>query len=943
MKILNKLSKRISAVFLLPSLLLMLNACSKTNQSFLKQGYHNLTAHYNSYFNANELFKTSLNEIEKQPSDDYSAMLNIYPYENKAAQGIIAPNLEPIVKKASFAIQAHEISRWSDDSYLLMGKTHFINQDYTKALDHFSYITAEYANGFKSDLVKKSKKKKKKKKSKKKGEEEEIESVLKHNPAKNQAMLWMARSYTRLKKFDEASTVLSYIEADKKFPKNRKAEFYLAKAENYLMQNENYLAQDNIQKALELTKKKKSKARPSFILAQLYEADSKYDDAINTYRQVIKLSPDYEMVFHAKLKVAELSAKSGSGGDEGLKILSKMSKEAKNAERLDEIYYLKGLIYSNQNNVAAAVEAFQKSIDKSSGNQKQLALSHLALAEVYYNHEDYYPSGFQYDSTLSLINVDFNNYNQVKDRSDYLSKLIEQQDIINYQDSINALAQLPEKERKKKVYDLIYEREKALEKEKRKEEAKASTMTDAKTDAPIGLASSTTKINANSKWYFYNESAMTKGANAFKKKWGNIKLTDYWGLSSKASKAADALADNLETPSNFAYAEEAESFLKSLPTTEAQKKESEDKSVEAYYILGSIYKSDIQNYPLAASTFENLLKKYPDNKYKAETYYQLYLTYTAMNQRDKAQRYKSSILNEFPGSTFAKAISDPQFLASLNNKTNGAELLYNQAYLDYGNSKYQNVIDKNIESKTKFAGNDFAEQFEYLSCVSLIQLGKYDEGKNALNSFISKTTNDDLRTKAQEVLMYLSDMNRYAKEESEYKNILAIKKEQADARKNMSVTKDENSLESIKSDSITAEDVIEVAKPDIPDGIDIAQFSNEVNDKYRLVILPDSVGMVTTELMNNLKKFNSKNGAYKSLKVASSLIQDDQKIVNIREFKDQESAMTYLTELAKSNETLSDEFKNKSKIFILSSSNYSLAMDKKAFKDAYYFFKSKNP
>ena len=65
------------------------------------------------------------------------------------------------------------------------------------------------------------------------------------------------------------------------------------------------------------------------------------------------------------------------------------------------------------------------------------------------------------------------------------------------------------------------------------------------------------------------------------------------------------------------------------------------KIVDAYYNIAMIYKEQLNDQPKAVATFEELLKRFPENKYKLQCYYQLYRTYLAMGDPDKSNYYKN--------------------------------------------------------------------------------------------------------------------------------------------------------------------------------------------------------------------------------------------------------------------------------------------------------------
>lgn len=110
---------------------------------WLKRGYHSLTSKYNYWFNADELFRLTTNRLEEQHQDNYSQILDIYPYiatDPQSAKG----DLDNVVKKASTGIALHRPGDWADDCYTLIGQAQYVKHDFETAESTFRWIKDEY-------------------------------------------------------------------------------------------------------------------------------------------------------------------------------------------------------------------------------------------------------------------------------------------------------------------------------------------------------------------------------------------------------------------------------------------------------------------------------------------------------------------------------------------------------------------------------------------------------------------------------------------------------------------------------------------------------------------------------------------------------------------------------------------------------------------------------
>lgn len=203
--------------------------------SALGELYHNTTAHYNGYFNAEELVAASIESLNEQHQDNYTKLLPMYEYvaaENPQAE---APNLDEAIKKVTVVINLHRYSKWADDCYLLAGKAQYLKQDYEAAEETLRYLAAEYnpekmkerEKVSKQDKKVKKNKKKKKKGKGKKGKKKSQKSQL--DKEKERALSQYKKAVKRAKKKGEKAPPRPEI-LKRKDDKEAKAEEEMAAA-----------------------------------------------------------------------------------------------------------------------------------------------------------------------------------------------------------------------------------------------------------------------------------------------------------------------------------------------------------------------------------------------------------------------------------------------------------------------------------------------------------------------------------------------------------------------------------------------------------------------------------------------------------------------------------------------------------------------------------------
>ena len=126
----------------------MLNSCTvqKKRGEVGKLGkiYHNTTAKFNGYFNADVLMQESEATLASQYQENYNKLLPIYPYTETQNAKAVAENLDKAIEKVSIVATIHEPSQWVDDCYVLLGKAQYLKQDYESAEKTFEFFVEEF-------------------------------------------------------------------------------------------------------------------------------------------------------------------------------------------------------------------------------------------------------------------------------------------------------------------------------------------------------------------------------------------------------------------------------------------------------------------------------------------------------------------------------------------------------------------------------------------------------------------------------------------------------------------------------------------------------------------------------------------------------------------------------------------------------------------------------
>lgn len=695
--------------------------CSRKKNSFTRRAYHNTTTRYNSFFNAREIKKKNELEIREAHKDDYSEILPLFIYPDEAKAKSMYPDMDAIISKCSEAIDRHsmyikkkEYNRWIADCYLLMGQARFYKQEYYVGEEVFVYIAKAY----------------------------------KQDPLRFEAVIWLTRTYIEVDDMEQAESYLDLIN-QKGCPKEYSSEYNALYAAFYIKKHNYDDAIKKLTKALETTRKKRDRRRYTYILAQLWLKKKEFAKASDLFTKVIKLKPGYDMMFQAKINRA-LSYESGAEDKDKIKkMLVKMSKDRKNEDYYDQIFYALADIAFKDGDEELAVNYLHKSAASSTSNQKQKALTYLRLGQHYYSKPKYIPSQAYYDSCLTALPKDYKDFEKIYDRSQALNKLVKNITTVSLEDSLQRMA-TDDDYRKTAIANLV---QKALDDEKLA--LNAALTDDLNDDAPNNSQQSA------GGWYFYNSTTLGFGYTDFKKNWGNIKLEDDWRRKDKQSVAnfdeeeevldstlADSAVTNEKTNPDY--------YLQFIPANEKEMDVSTNKIIEALYALGNIYREDFEDYPNAIKSFESLVSRYDTCRYKLPSWYNLYRISLLNDDDVMKEKYKNLILNNYPESEYAKIIQDPSYNKVTRENRKRVDNYYSRVYELYSDRYYAKVLVRCEKAKTIFADNHIQDQFDFLAAMSIGHLNPLDSFKVALNDVVKKHPQSKVSEEAKRILAMIA-------------------------------------------------------------------------------------------------------------------------------------------------------------------------------------------
>ena len=872
-------------------ILYSLASCSVEKNTSLSRNFHNLTSHYNIYFNGLESYKRGITKAEDAVDNDYNRILEVFLYEDRAVNDAVNSDMKRAIDKATKVITYHSITakpavkegnqtakdkaffekneynKWVDDSYMLMGKAYMFQGEFFLAAETFKHVLVTFPD-------------------------EDIRYL---------AMTWLARAYIMINETREAERILSTLADVNNFPEDYQEALLTTQAQ-FQIRDENYgAAAENLEDALRLKGvTKENKIRYTFILAQLYEETGQNDLALEKYKRVTRYNPPYEMAFNARVSMAEVYESGSASSDELKKLLGKMLKDSKNVEYQDQIYFALGNIAMEEGDREQAIEYYQKSVATSVQNRYQKGFSSYTLAEIYYEQPDYILSAAYYDSAVSFLNREFPGYDGLSSLSASLTNLVQNINTYALEDSVQMLAALPEAERLAVIDEII---EDVRKKEEEERLAQQQAMQDnAFNQSMIYANNQGTNSGARQSgaWYFYNVNAKSFGQPEFRAKWGERVLEDNWRRRNKQTISqtpgeATAEGDSLNGGGETAILDNKsrEFYLVHIPLTDSAMEESDLRLEAALYNMGEIYKQSLLDYQESVKSFEELLSRYPDGEYAAPSMYNLYDLNNTLQQPDRANYYKGQLLARYPDSHYSMLLNNPNYIQELEAEEQRVTKRYESVYEKYRQKAYTEVITGAEAAIEEFEGEPLIPKFKFIKALSVGAVSGQEAMKVELDSLISQHPGTEESTEAQQIINYMFVA-------------FPVIREAEQARE--------------------AEEIYSQYDP--------------AQQHYFLLVLDsrEDVNQASFNLLNyNLDHFNQY-----ALDIQKVVLKDKNNMLAVKVFNNADGAMRYLREISSnSNEILEGIIPSNYRMMIISLDNFTILSEKKE-SNPYFLFYQKH-
>jgi len=709
-------------------LMIFASGCSRKKDKFINRNWHAVTTEFNTLYNGDLALTMGKEQIAETYSENFWEIL---PVERmQISEEIMLPGtarnefFKTAEEKATKAIQRHsmlingrEKNPQIDEAYLLLGKARYFDQRFIPALEAFNYILHKYPA---SNTI-------------------------------NHAQIWREKTNIRLENNKLAIKNLKRILEAETLKDQDRADANAMLAQAYINTGVADSAVAPIKTAARYTKKDDEKGRYHYIEGQLYDQLQMRDSANLAFDKVIELNrkTPREYLINAYLGKARNFNFSDQNSSELLQLLQDLEENRENKPFLDKIYFQIAEYYNHLDSTDLATVYYNKSLKSPSKDNFLQSVNYETLGNMNFNKAQYRQASAYYDSTLTKIPVNTRDYFFISRKKENLKDVILYEEIAEGNDSILRLVEMNTEERLSYFTNFT----EGL-KEEAIAQAKQGKVTEAEQKEFLprgpGLPPAIGDPASGNVFYFYNPVRIASGMQDFLRTWGPRELKDNWRLNSGGiavtgpnglDEISGLLIDN-----NPKF--DPQIYLDQIPGDPTVIDSLTNQRNDAYYRLGLIYKEKFGENKLASEKLRSLLGFTSEERFVAPANYYLYQISQAEGAYSEAEKYKQTVLTNYPDSRFAAAIRNPGLAIELEDQ---AQKKYEELYELYEQGKYQQVLALSTTYGEKFKGDDLLPRIELLKALATGRIYGILAYKDALNYVALNYPQTDAGKKAQEL------------------------------------------------------------------------------------------------------------------------------------------------------------------------------------------------
>ena len=890
-----------------------------------RRAYQNTVSQFNYLFNA----EISLNEIIQKAralhEDDYTELLPFYDYDLSITA---KESIDSIIYRCNANIVLHDLrSNYVDDAYLLLAKSYLFHKNFDTAASILQFINYSFYD-------------------KEAGADQPIGSNLnksgkfsiaslednrawENKNIRNESMIWQARNYFEAGEINEGISLLQLLKTDAGFPKRLHPFLYEQLAYGYYLSGINDSAAAYLIKGLDNAQDLLTKARWSYLIAQLYEKEQKIDLAYNWYKKAGAIVSNPVIAVYANIYMASIDANRGEKSWESLaSALERMLKKDKYIGFADIIYFEMAQLAIRNKASSKANEWLIRSIQKNEKNNKLKAKALVQLGALNYKEDQFKVAKIAYDQLKDVLKT-YPNYDQITLRKKWIDKIATLDELIANEDSLQMIYAAPKeaqeqiaKEWQKRV-SIFKAQIKDLFTDPSKNTTTATVGATIQKNSP-GYTFSNAFPNTissqveKSDFYFDNPQNVSMGVNNFIQKWGDRPNVDNWRRkttiqlikSSPSNNNTDPLLNNSQFTTNTVEVnikkdglakDSMDSLAIQLIQNDSALKQSKESWNKSNLEIAKIFLYELNDFEKALPRYKTVIRNNIEPSATESALLDLASHYMHIGQANTSDSIIQIITSNFPeGSYIQKKKAKENRERIDKNSSEFYKSIYFMAQIgDW--DQFSAQIDT---AEQQFKGTKWNTPFQFLKVKMNAQQGKDSLAIVLLNEIITQHKSEAIKARAKQIITEIN--NRKATEAylaalkiEKPKKLVNLNEEALEKTKLPAIAlKKDSSLNSIGKINTIAPIATKKDSTQIQAITNQIVFSNDSLEQHYIALQTMNLSAVfVKEIQNAFKDVNAED--FRKLNLAVTFVQftDQSHIVWIGPFANASDGLAYINKV----------------------------------------------
>ena len=880
-----------------------------------RRAYQNTVSQFNYLFYAEIGIDEIIQKARDLHEDDYTELLPFYDYDLSITA---KESIDSIIFRCNANIVLHDLrSNYVDDAYLTLAKAYLFHKNFDTAasiLQFINYSFFDKEDG--ADLPIGSNLNQPGKFS---IASPENNRVWENKNVRNESMIWQARTYFEAGEMNEGLSLLQLLKTDAIFPKRLQPFLNEQLAYGYYLSGMNDSAANYLIKALDNAKDPLTKARWSFLIAQLYEKEQKIDLAYNWFRKAGSIVSNPIIAVYASIYMASIDANRGKKSWESLAYdLERMIKKDKYAAFADIIYYEMAQLAVRNQAISKANQWLIASIQKNEKNTKLKQKTLVQLGAINYIIDQFSVAKIAYENLNDLLKT-FPNYDQITLRKKWIDKIANLNELIAIEDSLQMIYNAPKIAQERMAMQwqkrtaLLKAQEKDLFKDPNNQKA-GSVNYNNQNNIPgytfgNAFVNTTPNKEVKSDFYFDNPQNVSMGITNYIKKWGDRPNVDNWRRKTTIQLArASQVNANIDSTQASMQLNTAQVVNKSIKSITQEKDSTEKLSIQLIETDTDLKQSKINwnNNSLSIAKiflyelndFEKALPRYKaviQNDIEPATTESALLDlashYLHIGQITTSDSLIALITKQFPEGIYVQKKKAKENLDRIDK--NSAEA-YKTAYFLAQIGDWDQFGTQMEEAQKQFKGTKWNTPYQFLRVKMYAQLGKDSLAIEYCNEIIAQNKSESIKAKAKNII---TEINNRKTTEAYLAALVIVKPTKL-------INTNEEAIERNKSTAISLKDDRNINSNPKNDStlskniINQITFTNDSLEQHYIALQTINVSAVfVKEIQNAIKDFNTET--FKQLNLAVTYVQftDQSHIVWIGPFTKASDGLAYINKV----------------------------------------------